>query len=65
MNSRTPKAAYPQAANSPLTLLLELEMPKTSAFEAFEEQLVARLVKLEERFSDYVTRNSFGGSIGR
>ena len=65
MNRRTPKAAFPEAASSESVLLLELEMPRTSAFEAFEEQLVARLVKLEERFSDYVTRNSFGGAIGR
>ena len=65
MNSRTSQTIHATAASSPSPLLLELEMPRTSAFEAFEEQLVARLVELEERYSDYVTRNSFGGSIGR
>ena len=65
MNSRTPKAAVLKAASSPLIQLLELEMPRTTAFEAFEEQLVGRLLELEEQFSDYVTRNSLRGSLDR
>jgi hypothetical protein len=65
MNSRTPKAANSPAASSAFIALLEIEMPRTTAFEAFEEELATKLVELEERFSDYVTRSSFGGSIGR
>ena len=66
MNTRTPKAASPDVGSSATPmLLLEFEMPKTMAFEAFAEQLNADLAELEERFSDFVTRNSLVGSIGR
>lgn len=63
MNARTPKASYPAAARSTATLLIELDMPRSLAFKAFEDELVARLAELEERFSDFVTRDSFAGSI--
>ena len=65
MNSRTPIPSNSPAGGSPLVALLEFEMPRTTAFEAFEEELADRLYELEARFSDYVTRSSFGGSIGR
>ena len=63
MNARTPKATHPLTARSTATLLVEPDMPRSTAFKAFEDQLVARLAELEERFSDFVTRDSFAGSI--
>ncbi|MDA1055438.1 MAG: hypothetical protein O3C40_33990 [Planctomycetota bacterium] len=65
MNARTPKAAQAQAVGSASMLLLEIEVPRTTAFEAFEDQLDAHLAELEERFRDYVTRNSYARSVGR
>ena len=65
MNARTPKPAGLETTNAVSTLLLAFEMPQTTAFEAFEDQLDAKLAELETRFSGFVTRNSFAGSIGR
>ncbi|MBC8355758.1 MAG: hypothetical protein H8E66_27595 [Planctomycetes bacterium] len=65
MYARTSKPAQTQASGSTAALLLELEMPKTTAFEAFENGLEAELLSLEERFSGFVTRNSLAGAIGR
>lgn len=65
MNARQPKVAQSEAASSATVLLMELEMPRTLAFEAFEDRFDAELAELEQRFSDFVTRNSFAGSIGR
>ena len=65
MNARNPKTVLLVSATSPTMLLLELEMPRTTAFEAFEEQLNAQLAALETRFGDFVTPKSFAGSIGR
>jgi hypothetical protein len=65
MNVPPPKAAHPKPGNSPATLLFELEMQRTPTYEAFVEQLEAQLAELETRFSDFVTCNSFAGSIGR
>ena len=65
MNARQPTTAYSKTTSSAGMLLLELEMPKTMAFQAFEEQLENQLAELETQFSDFVTRNSFSGSIGR
>ncbi|HUG68567.1 MAG TPA: hypothetical protein VMM76_12510 [Pirellulaceae bacterium] len=65
MTARQPNTAYSKTTSSAGVLLIELEMPKTMAFQAFEEQLENQLAKLETQFSDFVTRNSFSGSIGR
>ncbi len=65
MNARTPKAIENEAENSATALLLEVEMPNTTAFEAFEGEFDASLAALEERFSAFVTPDSFAGSIGR
>ena len=65
MNARTPKAAHLVAASSAAVLLVELEMPTTGAFEAFEDRFDAQLAELEARFGDFITRDSFAGSIGR
>ncbi len=65
MNFRKPIAAHTKAATLAKTSLLELEMPKTTAFAAFEEQLEAQLAALETQFCDFVTPNSFSHSIGR
>jgi len=65
MNARTLKADRTETTNSAAMVLLEFEIPNTTAFEAFEAQLDATLAELEEQFSGFVTRNSFAGSIGR
>ena len=65
MSTRTLKAAHPETASSAAMLLLELEMPQTTAFVAFEEWFDAELLGLEGRFRDFVTRDSLAGSIGR
>ena len=65
MNSRQTSAAHSMAAAPEKTLLLDLEMPRTTAFEAFEVRLDSQLAALETRFSDFVTPNSFSGSISR
>ncbi len=65
MKARTPKAMESPAPSSATVLLLDVEMPNTTAFAAFEAQFDASLVALEERFRDFVTHNSFAGSIGR
>ena len=65
MKARASKAVHLNAASSAAVLLDELELPRTTAFEAFEDRLDAQLAELEARFSDFVTRDSFAGSIGR
>jgi hypothetical protein len=65
MNARQPTTALSETANSAVTLLVEVEIPRNTAFDAFEEQLEAQLAELETRFSDFVTRDSLAGSIGR
>ncbi|HRX77922.1 MAG TPA: hypothetical protein P5307_02610 [Pirellulaceae bacterium] len=65
MNARQPTAAHSTNVSSATVLLLEIEMPHTTAFEAFEEQLDVKLAELEDRFSSFVTPNSFAGAIGR
>lgn len=65
MNARQLKAAHIKSITPVATLLLEIEMPNTSSFEAFEDDFDSQLAQLEERFSDFVTRNSFAGSMGR
>ncbi len=65
MNARPPKAAQPEAPGSAAVLLIEIEVPRTLAFQAFEERFDVQLAELEARFSDFVTRDSLVGSIGR
>ncbi len=65
MNARPPKAAQLEAASTAAVLLVEIEMPRTLAFQAFEERFNVQLAELEARFSDFVTRDSLVGSIGR
>ncbi len=65
MNARPPKAAQLEAASTAAVLLVEIEMPRTLAFQAFEERFDVQLGELEARFSDFVTRDSLVGSIGR
>lgn len=66
MNTRSPKSARrDDASDSVAMLLLEFEIPKTTGFAAFEQHLDAQLAEIEERYAEFVTRNSFAGSIGR
>ncbi len=65
MNARTPKAIETCSENAVAMLLLEVEMPNTTAFETFEAEFDTSLTALEERFSAFVTPDSFAGSIGR
>jgi hypothetical protein len=65
MKARASKAGPLDAASSAAVLLEELELPRTTAFEAFEDRLDAQLAELEARFSDFVTRDSLAGSIRR
>ena len=65
MNFRQTTATHSKPATMWKTSLLELEMPKTTAFAAFEEQLKAQLAALEMQFLDFVTPNSLSESLGR
>ncbi|MCA9121975.1 MAG: hypothetical protein H6822_26445 [Planctomycetaceae bacterium] len=65
MYARQPKAAPLSKVTTAATLLLEIEMPTTGTFEAFQERFDSQLATLESRFSEFVTRNSLAASIGR
>lgn len=65
MNARTQNASTSASVNSAMMLLLEVEMPNTTAFELFETRFDESLLELEDRFSEFVTRDSLAGSIGR
>jgi hypothetical protein len=66
MSDRTPIGSPGQTLGSSNAILeIEMEIHETTAFEVFEAWLDSELIDLEERFSGFVTRNSFAGSIGR
>ena len=65
MNIRTSKTAVVEKHSVIATFPDEVEVAESTAYEVFESWIDEELLRLEDRFSDFVTRNSFAGSMGR